>query len=311
MLEAVGLTKSYGDVDALEGADLVVDAGQIVSLLGRNGAGKTTLLSIVAGLLTPDSGQVRIGGIDVAADPVAAARQLGIAPQETGIYRVLTVAENLRFFGELAGVPRSELRHRVTGVADQLGLGPLLDRRADQISGGEARRLHTACALVHRPRLLMLDEPTVGADVATRNQLIDAVKELADDGAAVVYTTHYLPEVVSLGADIVIIEQGRILSRGTRRELIDRHRTAGLLVGFAGTLPVERLADLHPVEESPGYWRLTSELGVAELVGRLGPDAAQLTSVEALQPDLETVFLAVTGRSLDTEPGHDGEEATS
>ncbi|MCP5026310.1 MAG: ABC transporter ATP-binding protein [Actinomycetia bacterium] len=311
MLEAEGLAKSYGDVRALRGVDLEVEAGQIVSLLGRNGAGKTTLLSIVAGLVKPDAGEVRIDGIDVATDPVGAARGLGIAPQETGIYRVLTVAENLRFFGELADVPRADLRRRIDEVADQLGLGPLLDRRADQISGGEARRLHTACALVHRPRLLMLDEPTVGADVATRNQLIEAVKELATEGAAVVYTTHYLPEVVSLGADIVIIDRGRILSRGSRAELIDRHRTEGLLVAYRGELPVEQLADLAPVEESPGSWRLAGELGVADLVARLGSLAGNLTSVATLQPDLEAVFLSVTGHSLDHDPEPENGEPSS
>ena len=210
MLVTDGLSKSYGDIQALRGASLRVNEGQIVSLLGRNGAGKTTMLSIIAGLLRPDAGSVTIGGIDALADVEAAARLLGIAPQDTGIYTVLTVRQNLEFFGELSGMDRSTRTKRAAEVAERLGLAPLLDRKASQLSGGEARRLHTACALVHEPRLLMLDEPTVGADVTTRLQIIEAVRDLAADGAAVVYTTHYLPEVVSLEADLVIIDDGEV-----------------------------------------------------------------------------------------------------
>ncbi|MGI9616268.1 MAG: ABC transporter ATP-binding protein, partial [Acidimicrobiales bacterium] len=201
MLVARGVEKSYGDVHAVRGVDLDVEAGQIVALLGRNGAGKTTLLSIIAGLVGADAGSVEIEGIDALARLDAAAKLIGIAPQQTGIYPVLSVRENLEFFGDLAGVPRAERRDRAESVANRLGLDGLLERKGNQLSGGEARRLHTACALVHRPSLLMLDEPTVGADVGTRQQLIDAVKEMAAEGAGVIYTTHYLPEVEALDAD--------------------------------------------------------------------------------------------------------------
>lgn len=300
MLDARGIEKRYGDVQALAGADLHVEAGQIVSLLGRNGAGKSTLLSIIAGLLEPDAGQVRVDGIDALADPGRAADLIGIAPQDTGVYPVLTVRQNLEFFGELAGLDRRARSRRATEVAERLGLVHLLDRRGGKLSGGETRRLHTACALVHTPRLLMLDEPTVGADVATRLQLIEAVQELAAEGAAVVYTTHYMPEVESLDAHVVIIDDGRILATGTQPELIGAHSLQGLRFrtdGFEPT-PADGFAP-EPVDTDT--YRVLGDIDLSRLLARLGPDAGRLVSVEALRPDLETVFLAVTGRRLEED----------
>src|SRR5690349_10713949 len=150
-LEVVDLHKSYGRTQALAGVDLRVDAGSILGLLGPNGAGKTSLVSIVAGLLRPHRGRVTLCGGDVARDPARARHLVGIAPQETGAYPSATVLDNLRYFAELAGMPRREARRRAVDVADALGLAPLLDRRAAQLSGGERRRLHAAIALVHRP----------------------------------------------------------------------------------------------------------------------------------------------------------------
>jgi ABC-2 type transport system ATP-binding protein len=300
VLNALGLTKSYGDVHALRGADLSVEEGSIVALLGKNGAGKTTLLSIISGLIHPDAGSVSLGSIDALSNPDAAAKLIGIAPQDTGIYPTLSVQQNLEFFGELAGMKKAERVPRVRQVAEQLGLAELLDRRASNLSGGEKRRLHTACALVHAPKLLLLDEPTVGADVTTRAQLIDAVKGLAADGAAVVYTTHYLPEVIELGADIVIIDNGQVLARGTRAELVETHRVEGVRFTTSEPLAADLLTSVGAVADTDGY-RIASSMAVPELVQRLGPDSVKLTSVESLQPSLETVFLAVTGAQLEGE----------
>ncbi len=292
--------KSYGDVVALRGVDLDVASGQVVSLLGKNGAGKSTLLSIVAGLVRPDAGSVEIDGLDALRRPDAASRLIGIAPQETGIYPILTVQENLDFFGELAGLNRADRRRRVSEVAEQIGLGTLLERRAGSLSGGEARRLHTGCALLHKPKLLMLDEPTVGADVATRAQLIEAVKQLAAEGAAVIYTTHYLPEVEALEADVVIIDNGSILATGTQSQLVEAHSLQGLRIQIEGELP-DSLRGLHPVAVDPGFFRIERPISMTELLAVLGPDTDALLSVELLRPDLETVFLAVTGRRLDAD----------
>ncbi|MDJ0769970.1 MAG: ABC transporter ATP-binding protein [Ilumatobacter sp.] len=296
MLQAEGISKRYGEIQALSSADLDVAAGQIVSVLGRNGAGKSTMLSIIAGLLTADAGTVHIGGIDASVDPESAARLLGIAPQSTGIYTVLTVRENLEFFGELAGFDRRHRSRRAEEVAEQLGLADLLDRRAGKLSGGEARRLHTACALVHAPALLMLDEPTVGADVETRRQLIQAVRNLASDGAAIVYTTHYLPEVEALDADIVIIDEGRILARGSRDELVASHRLSGVRFHVEGPLPENLELDVDVA--APSVYHALGDVTMADLLEGFGDDAHRLVSVESLAPDLETVFLAVTGHDI-------------
>lgn len=298
MLNASDIEKAYGEIRALRGASLTVEAGTIVSLLGRNGAGKSTLLSVIAGLTRPDAGSVTIDGIDVLKHPQRAGSLVGIAPQDTGIYSPLTVRENLEFFGELAGLSRSDRKQRANVVAEQLGLGALLERKASQLSGGEARRLHTGCALLHRPKLLLLDEPTVGADVATRIQLIDAVRGLADEGAAVVYTTHYLPEVENLGARIVIIDNGQVLAEGTKDELMANHRMQGIEFSTDADLPKELIEQIAATEIRPRTFRAIGDSNLRALIDQLGEFSSALVSVETLKPDLETVFLSVTGKSL-------------
>lgn len=314
MLAARNVTKSYGDVVALRGVDLDVDAGSVVSLLGRNGAGKTTLLSAIAGLRRPDGGTITVGDIDLWANPAAAAKLVGIAPQETGIYRAVTVAENLAFFGDLAGLSKKDRNRRVHEVAEQLSLTALLDRKATQLSGGEARRLHTACALVHKPKLLLLDEPTVGADVATRGELIQAVRQLAADGAAVVYTTHYLPEVEALAADIVVIDDGQILARGTQHELIERYRVSGVEVEFNQPVDIDPAIRPDLTQLDPTRWRLGSAESIADATASLVSVDATIVSAEFIRPDLERVFLNITGHGLEDDPDEDDpddETATS
>ena len=298
MLSVRDVHKAYGDITALRGASLDVAAGSIVSLLGRNGAGKSTLLSIIAGLVKADAGSVTVDGVDVLANPKAATGLVGIAPQRTGIYPPLSVRENLEFFGELSGLSRTERRARSTTVAEQLGLASLLDRKAMKLSGGEARRLHTGCALMHRPKVLMLDEPTVGADVTTRVQLIDAVRQLAADGAAIIYTTHYLPEVEALDASIVIIDDGRVLTAGSREELIDAHRATGLDLHTLSPLTPDLVQVFGAVESSPLHYRVTDNIALPEVVARLAVAGIGIESVQARKPDLESVFLAVTGSAL-------------
>ncbi len=298
MLSVREVHKSYGDITALQGASLDVAAGSIVALLGRNGAGKSTLLSIIAGLVKADAGSVTVDGVDVLADPRSATGLVGIAPQRTGIYPPLSVRENLEFFGELSGLTRADRRARADIVAEQLGLASLLDRRAMKLSGGEARRLHTGCALMHRPKVLMLDEPTVGADVTTRVQLIDAVRQLAADGAAVVYTTHYLPEVEALDASIVIIDDGRVLTSGSRGELVDAHRVAGFDLDTLKPLTPQLAHEFGAVESGPLHYRVTVDVPLHEVVSRLADAGIGIESVKARKPDLESVFLAVTGSTL-------------
>jgi ABC-2 type transport system ATP-binding protein len=296
-LEVIGLRKAYGPTMALDGVDLEVAAGSVLALLGPNGAGKTSLVSIVAGLRRADAGTVRVYGCDVARDPRGARRQIGFAPQDTGVYLPLSVHHNLRFFAGLAGLRGSERAERIDAVVEALGLRPLVDRRAAALSGGERRRLHTAIALVHRPRLVLLDEPTTGADVRTRTEILELVRSLANEGSAIVYSTHYLHEVEQLDARVACLDRGRVVARGTLAELVRQHGTSALVLTFDGEVP--SLVRGNGAVVDGASVRIPSEdpaETAAGLLPRLGADAGALRSIEVVRPDLESVFLAVTGR---------------
>lgn len=210
-LKARGLRKKLGSTAAVAGVDLTVRGGEVVGLLGANGAGKTTLLHLLAGVLAPDAGTIEIAG---ASDPTRprTRRALGFAPQATAVYDELTAAENLRFFGSVHGLGRSALRAR---VEHGLAFAGLVDRRDDRVgtySGGMKRRLHVACALVHEPALLLLDEPTVGVDAASRGHLLDGVTALREQGCAVIYASHHLDEVARVCDRVVVLSKGRVIA---------------------------------------------------------------------------------------------------
>jgi ABC-2 type transport system ATP-binding protein len=219
VLTAEGLVKTYGRHRALDEFTLQVAAGEITGLVGPNGAGKTTFVELVTGLIRPDAGTIRIGGVDAVHQPRLARQLLGVCPQETALYPSITVAGHLRLFGGLAGLRRAALRRAVGDIAEQLRLTDVLGKPAGLLSGGQRKRAQAATALVaHRP-LLLLDEPTAGADPLTRTALLDVIKARAAAGAAVVYTTHYLPELVELDATVALAQAGRLLARGSQAEL--------------------------------------------------------------------------------------------
>ena len=253
MLEVIELTKRYGDVQALDGMNLQVAAGEIVGLVGHNGAGKTTLVEMVSGLLQPDSGEVLVHG----SPPSEARGVIGISPQHIALYRPLTVREHLRLYGSLAGLRRAALRNAIDELATALQLTGFLDRRTGLLSGGQQRRTQAATALIHRPTLLLLDEPTAGADPQTRQALLDVVKQRAGEGAAVVYTTHYLTELADLRATIAVAAKGRVIARGTSAELLDglpgevRVSSAEEEVQISTTDPTGTLLEILPTVRRP------------------------------------------------------------
>ncbi|MEW9549083.1 ATP-binding cassette domain-containing protein [Nonomuraea sp. NPDC050783] len=208
MLHARGLVKRYGPVTALDGFDLRVPPGEIAGLVGHNGAGKTTFFEIAAGLLRPDEGESEVRG------------EVGMAPQGLALYPSVTVRETLRLFGGLAGLRRRALAAAVESVAGELELAGELDRRVALLSGGQQRRVQAATALMGEPAVLLLDEPTAGADPETRAALLAAVRRRAEAGAAVVYCTHYLPELAELGATVAVAARGRVIARGAAADLL-------------------------------------------------------------------------------------------
>jgi ABC-2 type transport system ATP-binding protein len=303
-LAAHGVRKSYGNHLVLEGIDLTVEPGEICGLLGPNGAGKTTFASIVAGLLRADAGQVTVDGHDVADDPGAVRRRLGYAPQKLGIYPLASVRENLVLFGELAGLRRGQLDQRIEQVGVALGLAPLLGRLAGLLSGGEQRRLHTAMALLHRPALVLLDEPTVAADVHTRATLLEFVRDLAAGGTAVCYSTHYLQEIEVLDATVALIAGGRIRARGSVRELVDAHGATFVELRFDGPAPT--LDGALPGPPAAERLRLPTQYPAADtarVVAELGPEASRLLGIEIVRPSLESVFIELTGQEPVDEVG--------
>lgn len=307
MLVIQGLRKAYGERKVLCGVDLDVRAGEVCGLLGPNGAGKTTLVSIVAGLLGADAGTATVGGRDALREHRRVRGLLGIAPQELGVYSPLSARANLEYFGGLNGVRGQALRTRVAEVAGQLSLEDVLDRRVAELSGGQKRRLHTACALLHRPRVLFLDEPTVGADVVTRAELLAAVSRLAAEGCAVVYATHYLGEIEDMGASVAVLEGGRIIERGSLADVVARHGHASVELDFSGDAPA-----LPGWERDGGRVRLATcdpAATAAAAIASLNGESARLRNVRIGQPSLESAYLSITGHAADEPAGDHKEES--
>lgn len=311
MLLIENVHKSYGAREVLSGVSLRVEPGEICGLIGSNGAGKTTLISIAAGLITKDAGTVRVGPgrdatTDVARAPRAAAGLLGLAPQELGVYPMLSVRENLLTFAELAGMRPRQARVRADAVAASLDLTPQLSQRADTLSGGQARRLHTGMALMHRPAVLFLDEPTVGADVAARHAILEVVRDLAHEGSAVIYTTHYLTEITDLRANVAILHQGGIVHTGSAEGLVKTYATPSLAIVTSGAPPELPGWIPSPAGDGTTRWDASADTArheasaLADALARLG-EGTQLEAVDVAPASLESAFLAVTGRRLDTE----------
>jgi ABC-2 type transport system ATP-binding protein len=299
-LVAEGLVKRYGGKKALDGFDLTVAPGEIVGLVGHNGAGKTTFIEVVTGLVRPDAGRVRVGGVDALRESRRARRLVGVAPQEQALYVGATVRDTLRLFGALAGLRRAALRSAMDRVAAELWLTEVLDQRVGLLSGGQRRRTQAATALIGNPRLLLLDEPTAGADPETRAALLAAVRARAADGAAILYTTHYLPELEDLGATLAVARHGKVIARGDQQSLT-QGLPGELRVRFAAgqrdaALPAQ-LAD-RATNAPDGELRIASTDPPADLATLLAAGCAP-TAVDLRRPDLDDLY-----RSLAQEVCH-------
>jgi ABC-2 type transport system ATP-binding protein len=308
-----GLRKAFGELVAVDGLGFEVRPGETYGLLGPNGAGKTTTISMLSGLLRPDAGTVEVAGHRMHPGALEAKARVGLVPQELAIYPDLTARENLRFFGRLQGLGASDLDDRVGEVLEVVGLSDRADDRADTFSGGMKRRLNIGIGLLHRPALLVLDEPTVGVDPQSRNAILGSVEELATAGMAVLYTTHYMEEAERLCDRIAIVDHGRIVAQGTRRELVttlgerdrirlglhgDLHASAAAAAQVPGVAGADVDRDEASSEGSVVCLVDDAAASLPALLAAVTAAGSQVTSVDVRQPDLEDVFLHLTGRAL-------------
>jgi ABC-2 type transport system ATP-binding protein len=307
MFDVSGLVKSYGDLRAVDGVAFRVSAGEIYGLLGPNGAGKTTTMSMLSGLLRPDEGRVVFDGIDLQAEPIRVKALLGVVPQETALYETLSARENLRFWGGLYGLSGGRLAQAVDRVLEQVGLTTRADGPVEKFSGGMKRRLNLALGLVHGPRAVLLDEPTVGIDPQARANILDVVREIARQGTTVIYTTHYLEEAETLCDRIAIMDGGRILAEGTLDELKRQAGEAELVTvrgAFDAPAAGARLeARLGARVLGSGEGKLVLSMpgggrGAAELLSGLFAENLGIDDVSIRPPSLNALFLKLTGRDL-------------
>ena len=301
------LSKRYGERLAVDGVTFEIAAGECYGLLGPNGAGKTTTISMACGLLDRDGGEVLLAGRPLTPRAVALRSLIGYVPQDVALYPDLTAAENLRLLGRLYGLNGGTLRKRVDEVLELVGLRERARDRIEQYSGGMKRRANLAAALLHRPQVLVLDEPTVGVDPQSRYALLEMVGRLRCEGAAVLYTTHYMEEAERLCDRVGVIDEGRLVAEGTRRDLVahvgerDRIdiRATGDLVALASVCrTVDGVDEATAADDVVHVLAADGRRLLRPLIEAADGVAADVTSVELVEPDLEAVFLHLTGKAL-------------
>lgn len=301
ILEVSHIRKSYPKKQALQDVSFSLKAGTSFGFLGPNGAGKSTTMKILTGIIKADSGSVQLLGKDVTRDPDSVSKYIGYVPQEITLYEKLTAYDNLEFFGEAYGVRGKELKQRIHEVLTKTGL---LDRAKEEVStfsGGMKRRINIAAALLHRPKLLILDEPTVGIDPQSRNHIFEMIRELNREGVTIIYSTHYMEEVEVLCDEVAIMDQGTIKAIGPLGELLENYGQKAIYVEIAGPHHLPEDPDVASVrKEGSGYVLETAN--VSAVMQRLLRLASQhnwdVKQLEVVRPSLENVFLRVTGTAL-------------
>ncbi|NLT41157.1 MAG: ATP-binding cassette domain-containing protein [Anaerolineae bacterium] len=329
ILEVSDLVRKYGDFAAVDGVSFTMQEGEVFGLLGPNGAGKTTVISVLTGVLPPTSGTARIGGHDIVREQAAAKRLNGLVPQDLALYPTLSARDNLEFFGRIYGLSGAELRGRVDAMLDLVGLEDRADDPIERYSGGMKRRANIAAGLLHQPRLLFLDEPTVGVDPQSRHHIFESVRRLNQErGMSILYTSHYMEEVELLCDRVAIMDQGRIIAIDTVKSLVSmlagvihvglRKADEELLRALAAlptvnsavdaprplrsSLPDDEAGD-GPVAPPADYQMVKLEAGdvqrsLVDVIALLGQKGIEIVSLQVLEPNLENVFLHLTGKRL-------------
>jgi ABC-2 type transport system ATP-binding protein len=306
-IEVLDLHRSFNGTKAVQGVSFEVAQGEIFSLLGPNGAGKTTTISMLSCLLRPDEGDARVMGHSIRSDQNGVKSALGVVPQEIALYEDLTARENLTFWGKMYGLRGSSLRTRVDEVLEIIGLSDRARERVGKYSGGMKRRVNIGVALLHKPKVIYMDEPTVGIDPQSRRNILDSVIELKNQGMTVLYTTHYMEEAQEISDHIAIMDHGKVIAAGTNEELVRlvggqtridltlNANTENVVAAWKAVEGVERII----VDESKiSVLVEDSNLVLPRLFETATQQSARITSVDIREPNLEAVFLHLTGRAL-------------
>lgn len=307
IVEIKNLVKRYKDFIAVDNLSLSIREGEIFGLLGPNGAGKTTTINTILGLSKKDSGDVKIFGKSMDKDEVEIKRNIGVVPQNIAVFNDLTAYENVEFFGRLYGLRGNLLKERVEEALEFTGL---LDRKKDypaKYSGGMQRRLNIACAIVHKPKLIIMDEPTVGIDPQSRNHILDSVRKLNKSGSTVIYTSHYMEEIEELCTDITIMDNGKIIASGSKEDLkslVALEEKLTLTIANVNYTMVEQIKSISGVKDCIlGGRNLTviSQKGsknLSRIIDSVNNSNSEIIGIDVEKPSLEGVFLTLTGRKL-------------
>ena len=309
ILEVNNLVKNYGDFKAVKGISFNIKEGEIFSLLGPNGAGKTTTISMLSTLYTPTSGDATIAGHSVTKNPMAVRNAIGVVPQDLALYEDLTARENLTFWGQMYGLSGTALKNRVEEVLGQIGLVDKAKDRVKTYSGGMKRRVNIGVGLLHKPKLLFMDEPTVGIDPQSRRAILDTVKDLNKQGMTVLYTTHYMEEAEELSDRVGIIDHGELIALGTQKELTkqvgetetlllhisENEDPEALVASFKG---IKGVLEANAVNHEISVITPSAADVMAPVVTKANERGIKIHSIDIREPNLEAVFLHLTGRAL-------------
>ncbi len=306
MLHIEHLSKTFDTIKAVDDISFEVAEGEIFGFLGPNGAGKTTTISMIAGLLKPDSGKIRIGSLDLDGDLKKIKRLMGVVPQEMAFYEELTAKENLLFWGKLQGVRKKELDERVRYYLEKTGLLGRENEALKKYSGGMKRRINLIIGLIHEPKLLLLDEPTIGIDIQTKLNIYEIIKEASSKGTAILYTTHNLQEAEELCHRIAIIDLGKILAMGTLDELVQIVGEKDIVI-VSGKFSIDQArtiissfqqATVLSIEEGKIVFSLEVSKNISTVLEEFFKKGITIDDVSIKQPNLESVFLKLTGKEL-------------